>query len=86
MMKKKSAAILRQRGKRLMLAALLLFCIDLLVSIVFLPIDVEETNPILFNITASVGVLVSPALFITGVAVYVYGRNKVQVKDSVKQG
>jgi Na+/H+ antiporter NhaA len=69
-----------------MLAGLLLFCIDLLISMAFLPGDLEETNPIVFNITASVGVLVSPALFITGVAVYVYGRNKMQVKGSMKPG
>lgn len=80
----KLTEILRQRGKRLILIGILLFSTDFLVSTVLVPLNLEETNSVLFNIMAYVGLLVSPALFVAGVVMYLYGRSKTQTKRSRK--
>jgi hypothetical protein len=82
--KEKLAEILRQRGKRLMLIGFLLFSIDFLVSTALVPFNLEETNIILFGIMALVGLLVSPALFVAGVVVHLYGRSKALSKSPIK--
>lgn len=73
-----------QLGKRLTQIGFLLFFIDYVVSTALVPLNLEETNFVLFGFMASVGLLISPALIVVGVVLYLYSRNKTRSKSLKK--